>query len=83
MTDYIELIASFTRDDFILDYETVAKKEFTEDKRQFEQAWQAQFRANKDQTLFYFGFNGKWGVVFAVKTNRPGCFCFLNRDSPL
>jgi len=56
MTDYIELIASFTKDDFILDYESVAKKGFTEDKRQFEQAWQAQFRANKDQTLFYFGF---------------------------
>lgn len=56
MTEYIELIASFTRDDFILDYEAVAKKGFTEDKRQFEQAWQAQFRANKDQTLFYFGF---------------------------
>lgn len=56
MTDYIELIASFTKDDFILDYETVAKKGFTEDKRQFEQAWQVQFRANKDQTLFYFGF---------------------------
>ena len=56
MTDYIELIASFTTDDFILDYEAVVKKGFTEDKRQFEQAWQAQFRANKDQTLFYFGF---------------------------
>lgn len=56
MTDYIELIASFTKNDFILDYEAVAKKGFTEDKRQFEQAWQAQFRANKDQTLFYFGF---------------------------
>ena len=56
MTDYIELIASFTKDDFILDYEAVAKKGFTEDKRQFEQAWQAQFRTNKDRTLFYFGF---------------------------
>ena len=56
MTYYIELIASFTKNDFILDYEAVAKKGFTEDKRQFEQAWQAQFRANKDQTLFYFGF---------------------------
>ncbi|WP_414733691.1 DEAD/DEAH box helicase [Acetobacterium carbinolicum] len=56
MTDYIELIASFTKDDFILDYESVAKKGFTKDKRQFEQAWQAQFRANKDRTLFYFGF---------------------------
>ncbi|MEO1816747.1 MAG: DEAD/DEAH box helicase [Acetobacterium sp.] len=56
MTDYIELIASFTKNDFILDYEAVVKKGFTEDKRQFEQAWQAQFRANKDQTLFYFGF---------------------------
>lgn len=56
MTDYTELIASFTKNDFILDYETVAKKGFTEEKRQFEQAWQAQFRTNKDQTLFYFGF---------------------------
>lgn len=57
MTDYLELIASFSRDDFILDYEAVAKKGFSEEKRQFEQAWQAQFRANKDQTLFYFGFS--------------------------
>ena len=56
MTDYTELIASFTKDDFILDYEPVAKKGFTEEKRNFEQAWQAQFRAHKDQTLFYFGF---------------------------
>lgn len=56
MTDYTELIASFTRDDFILDYEPVVKKGFTEAKRNFEQAWQAQFRAHKDQTLFYFGF---------------------------
>ena len=45
MTDYTELIASFTKDDFILDYEPVAKKGFTEEKRNFEQAWQAQFRA--------------------------------------
>ena len=56
MTDYLELIASFTKDDFILDYEAVAKKGFSEDKRQFEQAWQTRFRANKDRALFYFGF---------------------------
>ncbi|MBC3888582.1 ATP-dependent helicase [Acetobacterium paludosum] len=56
MTDYMELIASFTKDDFILDYEPVAKKGFTEEKKKFEQEWQARFRANKDQTLFDFGF---------------------------
>lgn len=56
MTDYIELIASFTRNDFILDFESVAKKDFNEEKKKFEQEWQARFRTNKDQSLFYFGF---------------------------
>ena len=56
MIENTELIVIFTKDDFFLDYELIPKKEFKEEKKMFENSWEARFRDNKDQALFYLGF---------------------------
>ena len=59
MDEYIELISIFTKDDFVMDYESVAKKEYTKEKKDFEEKWSRSFKVDKYKSLLYLGFHSK------------------------
>lgn len=59
MDEYTELISVFTEDDFVMDYESVAKKEYTKAKKNFQEKWSESFKENKFKALFYLGFYSK------------------------